>query len=111
MSEFRYRSLNVLVDTTQPAEFQIQGYQLSDRFMDRVAKSFKAAPLSLSDMEYGALRLRSIDGYDFVFVLGRDVDGLVVTIGDVWPTEKRPKFEELLKKGEFIAMLRGASGM
>lgn len=111
MSEFRFRGIEVVVDTTLPADFQIKGYQLSDVFMDRVARGFKAAPLRAGDKEFGPVMVRCVEGYDFLYVVGRQEGALVVTIGDVWPTEEMPKIEQILQKGALIAMLRGASGL
>lgn len=111
MSEFRNRAVEIEVDTTKPAEFQIQGFHLSDEFMDRVARSFKSMPLKPEDTSYGPFNMRSIDGFDFLYVIGRQDGIFVVTIGDVWRTEDRSVYERLLEKSEVVATLRGTLGV
>ena len=109
--KFRRRGMPVEVDTTEPAEFQIKGFQLSDDFLSKVIRDFKTIPFRRNDPSYGVARVRSVDGFDFLYVVGLQDGQLTVTIGDLWATEKSPLIEQVLKKADLLAIIRGASGL
>jgi len=110
-SAFRYRGLKVVVDTTEKAEFDIAGYQIPDAAMETIASQLRDVSFSLRDRVIGDARVRAIDGYDVVFIIGREDDTVVITIGAVLMPDPANPTEELLKKLGPIAIFRGASGV
>lgn len=110
-SAFRYRGLKVVVDTTEKAEFAIKGYQISDARMERIARRLRESAFSSADRIVGDIRVRELEGYEVVFIVGRDRDTLVITIGAVEVPNADNPIEEILQKLGPVAIFRGASGV
>lgn len=108
---FRHRGIKVFVDTTDTAEFDIQGYQLTDDFLKTIAKNFTSVPFSKDDICEGNLRARIIDGYDFFFIFSRIDDKMVVTIGGVELHESETALRKALKIADRVGILRSATGI
>ena len=108
---FRHRGIKVVVDTTDTAEFDIQGYQLTVEFLQAVERNFTSVPFSDNDICEGSLRARTIDDYDFFFIVGRLEGEMVVTIGGIQPHESEAALHKALKIAEKIVVLRGAAGV
>lgn len=113
MSEtaFRHRGLRVVVDTTEKAEFSIRGYQISDAMMERVARQLRESVFLGTARSFGDLWIREIEGYDFVYLIGREQDKLVFTIGAVEPVDPENPIDAILDKLGPLALLRGATGL
>ena len=109
-SAFRYRGLKVVVDTTEKAEFDIKGYQIPDATMEAIARQLRDVSFSRRDRVVGDARVREIDNYDIVFIIGREDDTMVITIGAMILPDPVNPTEELLKKLGPIAIFRGALG-
>jgi len=93
------------------AELDIKGFQLSDPFLDRIARQLKLVPFSESDRLAEGLRIRQIDGYDVICVLSRDHSDVIVTIAGIrLPSVTNPT-ERILRKLNFLAMVRSALGL
>ena len=101
----------MVVDTTEKAEFDIKGYQIADATMETIASQLRDVSLSRRDRVVGDARVREIDGYDIVFIIGRQDDTMVITIGAVIFPDPRNPTEELLQKLGSIAIFRGALGL
>ena len=110
MSVIRHRGRQLFVDTTHSAELELQGYQISDEQLERAANRLVARPLHPDDMVHGDVRIREIEGYDYLFFIGQNDEAIVVTIASVSPHEDR-RFREALKTAGRIAILRGATGV
>jgi len=110
-SAFRYRGLKVVVDTTEKAEFAIKGYQIGDARMERIARRLRVSAFLQDDRIVGDIRVRELEGYDVAFIVGRDRDTLVITIGAVEVPNPDNPIEELLQKLGSVAIFRGASGV
>lgn len=114
MSVFRNRGVEVLIDTTKPAEFDIAGYQIPKGMIERIGKRLQAMPFSPQDLEIQGLRARYLDGFWVLFIVGREHGDLVVIIGGIEPgkpTEPEENSALGLKIVEKIATLRGAAGI
>ncbi|MGB7431837.1 MAG: hypothetical protein WA921_05135 [Ahrensia sp.] len=111
MSNFRYRNISTVIDTTDVAEFDIADNRLSDAFLEKVAGIFVAVPYSNDDICFGNLRARTIEDFDFFFIVGRIEDKLVVTIGGVQRHQGVPALTKALAMAEKFAMLRGITGL
>lgn len=100
-----------MVETTEKAEFDIKGYQIPDATMDRVAARLKESLFSPGDRIVGDLRIRELEGYDVVHFVGRDADGIVITIGHVRTPDPYNPTEQILEKLGMAAMFRGVTGL
>ena len=108
---FRNRGLPVHVDTTAPAELDIQLFSVPDTTVQRIGDALERVPISPTDTPFGPLLRREVDGH-FVYFLpaydaGHDAVVLVVCIR---PTsgEDDLTFRELV---ELVATFRGAIGI
>lgn len=99
------------VETTEVAEFDIQGYQISDATMERIGKRLKAVTISPEDRVEGHVRVRHLEGYEVMFVITRFEKQLVITIGGLVYTDKQDPEGSALKLIEKIATFRGAIGL
>ena len=108
---FRYRGIEVVVDTTQPAELQINGYQVSPSDIEAIERNLSDVMMSDGDQTIGDFRIRVIKGYEVAFVLGREDDLVVVTIAAVVPRQARYRLADVLKGLGKIAIIRGATGL
>ncbi|MCF6232125.1 MAG: hypothetical protein L3J36_03335 [Rhodobacteraceae bacterium] len=61
--------------------------------------------------ELPAISGRELEGYDVAFIVGRDLDTLVITIGAVEVPDPDNPIEALLQKLGPLAIFRGASGV
>lgn len=98
------------MDTTEQAEFDVAGYQIGDATMERIAARLKAVPLSSQDRVVGDIRVRLLEGYDVIFIVGRGLDRFVVTIGGVRPPDANDPTEKILQRLGIVAIFRGAWG-
>lgn len=113
MSEelFRHRGVHVVVDTTQTADFDIQLYEVPDATVARIVRSLTDAVHVSSDRAVGALLIREMDGFDVVFLVGREEADIVVTIGRIMPVDPENPTEVILRNLNIIAILRGSTGL
>lgn len=111
MSHFRYRGVEVVVDTTEIAEHDIAGFQISAFDLNAIAENLLSETFSPRDRLVGALRVRELKGYDVIFTVGREERLVVITIGSIRPPDPLEKTEVTLKRLGVLAMLRGASGL
>ena len=79
--------------------------------MDAIGNSLKAVPFSDQDRLAGAVRVRTLLGYEIAFVLTRHDRSLVITIGAIRPPDPAEPLEEKLKRLGVIATIRGAAGI
>lgn len=105
------RGLRVEVETTQPAEFDIKLYDVSDDLVDRIAYGLCRLPLSSEDEHLGPANLRKFDNFDVLYIVSRVPEGPLVTVVRVWPTPERERMLELLEGVNLVAMFRGATGL
>lgn len=110
-SAFRVRGIQIVVDTTEQAEFDVAGYQIGDAAMERIARRLKAMPFSSQDRVVGDIRVRLLEGYDVIYIVGRELDKLVVTIGGLRPPDPNDPTENILHRLGMVAMFRGATGV
>mgnify|MGYP006909078763 CR=1 FL=1 len=110
-SEFRYRGVKTLVDTTDTAEFDIASIPVSEETLTKIARNLKALPHSPRDRVVGDVRLREVENLDIVFFITRELDAVVVNIGGVVIPDPNNPTEEVLKKLGTMAILRGAVGI
>ncbi|MDF0602943.1 hypothetical protein P1J78_19545 [Psychromarinibacter sp. C21-152] len=99
------------MDTTEKAEFEIRGLQIPDSTMERIASRLRDVTFSFEDRVVGAVRVRELEGYEVVFLVGREDQTLVVTIGAVEVPNPDDPVEAVLKRLGPLAILRGASGL
>ena len=111
MAELRYRGLEVVVDKTEAAEFDIKGLQISETLLDVVARSLKAVTYSDHDLVVNGARVRTLGDYQYVFFVSRDKQAIVITICGVVPVEDNDATEGILRALDFAAMLRSATGV
>lgn len=55
--------------------------------------------------------IREIDGFDVVYLVGREQRDLVVTIGRIRPVDPAKPTEEILQNLNLVAIFRGATGL
>lgn len=110
-SEIRYRGVSVHVDTTEPAEFDIKGFQVPDSTLEKIALSLKSVTFSDEDHVFGALRVRYMHGMSVLFTVGRLEREVVITIAGMQPFDHTPSFEELIEKLAPIGAIRGILGV
>lgn len=101
----------MVIDTTEKAEFDIMGYQIPDATMEAIASQLRDVSFSRRDRIVGDVRVRECDGYDIVFIIGREENTMVITIGAVILPDPQSPTEELLQKLGPIAIFRGALGL
>lgn len=111
MSGFRYRGVEVVVDTTHAAELQIKGYQISRTVVDAIGRSVSDVTFSEYDKVVGDVRIRDVNGYDVAFTVGREGAQVVVTIIAVMPHEPDGSMAAIIETLGVAAILRGASGL
>lgn len=110
-SPLRERGFQVVVDTTEVAEWDIADYQLSDNDLYWIARRLARVPHAPADRPVGSVFVREIDGYDIVFWHGREPGFIVVTIGSIRVPDPENPTETLLKRIGDIAILRSAMGI
>jgi len=108
---FRTRGIGVVADTTEAAEFYIRGYQVSDESLAAIVRSITQVMHSEYDRHVGNVIIREIEGYDVVYIAGRDGDQVVMTVGMVIPPDEDDPTETLLKRLGVMAIFRGATGV
>lgn len=106
----RHRGRRVFVDTTHSAEIEIKGYQVPDAQLALAADRLAAMPVGPDDLVAGDVRVREIDGYDYLYFIGVNDDAAVVTIGSVVPHDSARSAEVLKKLGK-VAIFRGSFGV
>jgi len=111
VSEFIRRGVKVVAETTEKAEFDIRGYQITDAAMDQIAARLKEVLFSSEDRCVGDLRIRELEGYDVVHFVGRDGDRIVVTIAQLRVPDPDNPTERILEKLGRAAIFRGATGL
>ena len=110
-SELRHRGIEVFVDTTEPAEFDIRGFQIPDSTVEKIAYALKTVSFSEDDRVFGSLRVRKILGVNVLFTVGRLDGEVIITIAGVQPIGQGPSFIDLLERLEPAATLRGVFGV
>lgn len=110
-SVFRTRGVRVVIDTTETVEFDAKSHQISDARMERIGKQLRDTHFSPRDRTVGIMRVREIEGFDVAFILGREQDALVITIGRIELPDKDEPLEVLLKRLGPYAIFRGAIGL
>ena len=110
-NEFRYRGVEVEVDTTIAAEFDVKGFQIPDARMDEIARHLKAVTFSDHDLVHGALRFRRFDGYEILFTVGREDGRVVITIGGVQPVEEGLSFDDIVSTIDAVGTWKGRLGL
>ncbi len=108
---FRHRGVEVVIDTTDTAEFDIADLKLEDDLLESFVRSLKSVPFSKDDLTQGALRARTIQMYDLFFIVGREESEMVVTLGGIQHHESETALRTALKVAEKVGMLRGAAGV
>lgn len=101
----------IVADTTNSAEFDIRGLQISDGALDSAVRNLKETLFSPRDRVVGDARVRELDGFDYVFFIARDQINIVVTVAGVRVPDPSNPTEEILKKVGLTAMFRGATGL
>ena len=102
---FRFRGVRVVVDTVQTAEFDIKLYEVPDATVERVVHSLTDAVHLSSDRAVGPLLIREVDGFDVVFILGREEADIVVTIGRIMRADPENPTEVILRNLNIVAIL------
>ena len=110
-SVFRRRGVDVQVDTSKPAEFDIKGYQISDASLEKIGKRLKTLPVSPEDKVVNGFRIRTHDNYDVIFDVSRDKLGVTVTILGIIPIQEESTLSAVRAAIETIAATRGALGV
>ena len=110
-SPFRYRGLQVAVDTTETAEFDRELYDITAAAFEAIGTSLARLPHSVDDRLVGDIRIREIDGIDVIFLLSREDATLVATIIGLRPPTPNDPTDAILKRLGTLAILRGASGL
>ncbi|MEM0899872.1 MAG: hypothetical protein AAGI92_07975 [Pseudomonadota bacterium] len=101
----------MVVDFAETADWDIKDNRISDEFLETVAGNLKAVPFSDRDICEGNVRGRTIKGFDFIFIVGRVDDKVVVTVGGVRRHRDEEALRKALKLAERFATLRGATGL
>ncbi|THF93264.1 MAG: hypothetical protein E8G75_03955 [Sulfitobacter sp. SK025] len=102
--------MKVVVDTTEVAEFDIKGYQINDADLETIAKELRDNALSESNRTVGDIKVREMKGYDVAFIVGRDDDRIIITIGGLELPDREMPMEKVIKGLGYIATVRGAFG-
>ncbi|MGR3378205.1 hypothetical protein [Salipiger abyssi] len=110
-SFFRYRGVRPVLDTTDQAEWDVAGYQISEAMMQRIARRLTSVMFSNEDRVVGPVRVRELEGFDVMFTVHRDGPEVVITIGGLRPPDAKNPTEEILKKLDVVATFRGALGI
>ncbi|MCK0094286.1 hypothetical protein MWU60_01780 [Yoonia sp. F2084L] len=111
MTSIRHRGIKVIIDTTEVAELEIAGYQITDADLDLITKNLTQSTFSPRDRVVGPVRIRLLKGYDVMFLVGREGANVVITIGSIRPPDPNEPTEDALKRLGILATLRGASGI
>ena len=110
-SQIRYRGLQVVVDTTQPAEFDIAELALPEEELEKAVRVLTKVPFSVSNRNVDGVQVREIQGLDYVYTVSRDEDVLVITIGAIRRPDPKNPTDEILKRLSVIDIVRGATGL
>ena len=103
MSLFRNRGLRVVVDTTEPAEWDFASLQVSDQSKESIARNLMSVPRSPRDRFEGNVRIREVSGWDIAFTLSLNSSELVCTIIAIGnPDEIETTTNYLLRSGKAI---------
>ncbi|MCH8465107.1 MAG: hypothetical protein LAT78_00825 [Roseinatronobacter sp.] len=108
---FRHRGVQILVDTTATAEFDMQIYDIKPETVKDIALSLRALPQSTKDRSVGNFLIREISGFDVAFIVGRAGRDVIITIGRIRPPDTQEPTELLLKYLNIGAIFRGATGL
>jgi hypothetical protein len=108
---FRFRGLDIVVDTGLAAELDIELYSISEQVVLSIGRNLKSLPQSANDRAVGNFLIREISGFDVVFIVGREGAQVVVTIGRIRPPDPAAPTEEVLKSLNIVAMFRGVTGL
>lgn len=110
-SPFRFRGLDIVVDTGLAAELDIELYSIPPQAVLNIGRALKAQPQSSDDRAVGNFLIREISGFDVVFIVGREGAQVVVTIGRIRPPDPAAPTEDILKSLNIVAMFRGVTGL
>ena len=110
-SPYRSRGIGVVVDTTRLAEEDAQKLGIDERSLARIGNSLRDVPVSPSDREVNGVRIRLMAGLDVVFIVGREPDNIVVTIGGFRTANSNDPTEKLVQRLGIVAIFRGATGV
>jgi hypothetical protein len=108
---FARRGIKVEVETTEAAELDIVLYGMDETTVAKAGRSLANLPLMRNDMRLDGINIRAVDGVDVAFIVSRTQDASVVTIIRFWPAAERDAMVELIKGLNWLATLRGATGI
>ncbi|MEM0946595.1 MAG: hypothetical protein AAGK37_04255 [Pseudomonadota bacterium] len=114
VSNLRFRGIDVVVDTTRPAEFDIADHRLGTDAVEAIASELKEVTFSTRDRTLGTdavVRVREIRGFDVVYAVGREDAKVVVTIAAALRPNDNEPTEILLERLNAVAILRSAFGL
>jgi len=110
-SEFRYRGIPVILDTTEVAELDVALLGIPNETMEVIGRNLKTVTYSTSDRVIGQVRVREIAGHDVIFMLASEDGALRIVVGGVRVPDPNDPTEAVLKRLDAVAILRGAFGM
>lgn len=110
-SPFARRGVKVEVETTEAAELDIILYDIDEATIEKAGRSLANLPLMREDIRVDGINIRPVDQIDVAFIVSRTEAASVVTIIRFWPEAERDAKIELIKALNWLATLRGATGI
>lgn len=108
MSPFRFRRIRTYIDTSEQAEWDMDGFQVPESMREKIARRLLANAYSAEDRVVGSVRIREMFGYDIIYTIDRVAGDVIITIGGVeLPVEDDPT-EKLIERLNLTAMIRSA---
>ena len=111
MSVFEKRGVAVSIVTTDVAELDAALYGLSDERVEVIGRNIKSLPTSRTDRAVGPMLVRTIEGYDVLYVVTTTPEGISIVVSGISPVETGELASDALRITELIAMFRGALGV
>lgn len=110
-SPFRFRGVRVRVDTVETAELDVILYDVPEKVVERIGHSLAGSVQLATDRAVGSFLIREFEGFDIVFIVGREGAEIVVTIGRIRPVDPENPTEVILRNLNLAAIFRVASGL